>query len=163
MAEVFDPVRHIRNASLILDANQQWPNFHDAEVLNMNIWRGDLRPDDQVYTFPVIDLAFWLEALEKPFRVDLRFHGCESINITDFNYQNPIMELDFAWRDRGFFADGKTPLPRSIEVRITPGFRLGIEFSCFEIEVFSRSPEVTRTDGGGYAIPLHLIGSPRNP
>ena len=35
----FDPIKHIENSNLALDGGQ-WPNFHDAEVHNLNIWGG---------------------------------------------------------------------------------------------------------------------------
>ena|GEM_PF-931148 len=159
----FDPAKSVKNAALILDANGEWPNFHDASVLNLNIWRGDLRPDDGVYTFPVIDLAFWLCALERPFRVDLRFTDCEAIRIENFNDNNDIVDLGFRYLDRGFYADGKTPMIPSIEVTITPGFGLAMQFTCFGIEVVGRSAAYERKGIADVSIPLTVIGSPRDP
>jgi len=39
----FDPKAVVENSEFILD-NGEWPNFHDAEVHRLNIWRGDIRP-----------------------------------------------------------------------------------------------------------------------
>ena len=43
----FNPVEDIEDSDFALD-NGQWPNFHDAEIHNLSIWRGDVRPDDNV-------------------------------------------------------------------------------------------------------------------
>ena len=61
----FNPKEDVEDAKLILD-NGEWSNFHDAEVHNLNIWRGDVRPDDNVWIGPVIQVSFELCALEKP-------------------------------------------------------------------------------------------------
>lgn len=34
----------------------RWPSFHDAEVLELNFWRGNVQPDEGVYDFPVLML-----------------------------------------------------------------------------------------------------------
>ncbi len=57
--EEFDPIKHIENSNLALD-NGQWPTFHDAEVHNLNIWRGDVRPEDNVWIGPVVEASFAL-------------------------------------------------------------------------------------------------------
>ena len=30
-----------------------WPTFHDAEVIELNFWRGDVKPEEERYIFPV--------------------------------------------------------------------------------------------------------------
>lgn len=62
----FDPVNDVEDSQLVLD-HEEWPNFHDAEVHNLNIWRGDVRPDDKVWIGPVIEASFELFALERPY------------------------------------------------------------------------------------------------
>jgi len=57
--EEFDPIKHIKNSDIALD-NGQWPNSHDAEVHNLNIWRGDVRPEDNVWIGPVVEASFAL-------------------------------------------------------------------------------------------------------
>lgn len=43
----FDAKRDIINSQLILDG-EEWPNFHDAEIDNLTVWRGDVRPEGNI-------------------------------------------------------------------------------------------------------------------
>ena len=81
----FDPIRDVENSQLILDQGC-WPNYHDAEVHNLNIWRGDVRPDDNVWIGPVVDASFELCALKDSYIVVLKFHDCNSIRMEEFNH-----------------------------------------------------------------------------
>ena len=71
--ERFDPIVNVENASAILDGSE-WANFHDAVVYSLNFWRGDMRPDENIWVAPTIDATFELDALEHPYVVDMRFH-----------------------------------------------------------------------------------------
>ena len=134
----FDPARHISGSAAILEPDGTWPNFHDAEVYSLKFWRGDMRPDDDVWVGPVIDASLELAALEQPFVVDLRFHDCDFIDMSGFNHDNMIYELKFAFEDRGYLADGKTPLKPYICVRFEQSFGVSLTFKCFRGEVVGR-------------------------
>src|SRR5262249_26194809 len=108
--EVFDPATRVENAASILDGGS-WPNFHDATVYSFNVWRGDMLPGETVWVIPTIDAAVELDALEFPYVVDLRFHGCDKIDMHGFDHNNDIYMLSFAYEARGHYADGVTPLP----------------------------------------------------
>ena len=88
----FNPVENVEDSHIVLDRGK-WPNFHDAEVHDLNIWRGDVRPDDNVWIGPVIEASFELCALEKPYIAVLRFHDCEFIRMEEFNHQNAVYDL----------------------------------------------------------------------
>jgi len=137
----FDYLKYIGNCSSILEGNQELPSFHDAEVYSVNLWRGDLRPDDKIWVFPTIDVAVEVPLAKEPFVVDFKFHDCSDINVNNFNYDNMIFDLVFNIEERGFFADGKTPLPPYICVDFTymegPSF---LSFKCFQAEVINRRP-----------------------
>jgi len=139
--EPFDPIKYIVGASEILD-DGEWPTFHDAIVYSLNFWRGDIRSEDDVWVCPSIDASVELVALQFPFVVDLRFHDCDHIHMQGFNYDNSIYGLSFSIEDRGFYADGVTPLPPSINV--TFGYGDGstqpllLTFKCSRIEVLKR-------------------------
>jgi len=109
--EEFDPIKHIKNSNLALDGGE-WPTFHDAEVHNINIWRGDVRPEDNVWIGPVVEASFELCALKDPYIVLIKFHDCESMKLEEFNHQNAVYDLNFTFEDRGTLNDGK-PLPPS--------------------------------------------------
>ena len=64
----FDPLQHVIDSHLILDRGE-WPNFHDAEVHHLHIWRGDVRPDEDVWIGPLIEATFELCALKNSYLV----------------------------------------------------------------------------------------------
>ena len=132
----FDPIRNIENAASIL-VDGGWPNFHDAEVHSLNIWRGDVRPDDNVWIGPVIEASFELCALKNPFIAVLKFHDCEEIRLQEFNHQNAVYDLQFAFIDRGRDLQGQ-PLTPYILVKFEQAFGVELSFRCFRIEVRER-------------------------
>src|SRR5690349_5815598 len=128
----FNPIVDVENCTAILD-NGEWPNFHDAIVYSLNFWRGDMRPDDNVWVAPTIDASFELAALERPYVVDLRFHGCDQIRLEGFDHNNDIYWLSFAREQRGYFADGVTPLSPYVRVVLEAGGTRPpmLQFRCF--------------------------------
>ncbi len=137
--ELFDPIKNVENASAILDRGE-WPNFHDAIVYSLNFWRGDMRPDDDIWIAPTIDASFELDALQEPYVVDIRFHSCDQIRMAHFDHNNDIYALSFAFVARGFFTDGITPLPPYISVIFEQGSDQdpSLTFKCFRVEVIGR-------------------------
>jgi len=134
--KVFDPVADILNSQLILD-DGEWPNFHDAEVHDLNIWRGDVRPEDNVWIGPVIETTFELCSLREPFIATLKFHDCDAISLVDFNHQNAVYDLRFAFFPRGHYNDG-SPLPPGIAVTFEQAFGAALTFNCARVEVLGR-------------------------
>jgi hypothetical protein len=76
-------------------------------VHNLNIWRGDVRPDEDIWIGPIIEASFELCALEKPYIAILKFHDCESIRMEEFNHQNAVYDLKFKYEARGTYTDGE--------------------------------------------------------
>ncbi len=82
-----------------------WPSFHDAEVIEFNLWRGDVEPDAGRYIFPVLTTKIHLWELTS--EVDdrgilvmrhhtlttLRFHDVDKLHMDGFNHQNAIFGL----------------------------------------------------------------------
>ena len=132
----FNPVKDIENSELILDQGQ-WPNFHDSEVHNLNIWRGDVRPDDNVWVGAVVDAKFELCALKAPYFVILKFHGCDAIRLTDFNHQNAVYDLAFEFTERGNYLDS-SPLPPNISVTFEQAFGVALTLTCSRVEAIAR-------------------------
>lgn len=137
MAEL-DPASLVQDSHLILD-DGQWPNFHDAEVHRLSIWRGDIRPEDEVWIGPVIEVSFELCALREPYIAELRFHDCEGIRMADFNHQNALFDLQFGYEGRGRNRLGE-PLPPFITVRFEQAFGVALSFRCFRIQALRRLP-----------------------
>lgn len=132
----FDPIRDVENSEVILD-NGEWPNFHDAEVHNLNMWRGDIRPEDNVWIGPVIEVSFELCALKAPYMAVLKFHDCDEIRMEEFNHQNAVYDLNFQYVARGNRPDG-VPLTPFISVRFEQAFGVALSFRCFKVEVVER-------------------------
>lgn len=133
----FDPVHDVVDSHLILD-DGLWPNFHDAEVHHLNIWRGDIRPDDHVWIGPVIEASFELCALRKPYIVVLRFHDCDAINMQSFNHQNAVYDLSFKYQERGYLNNGE-PMTPYILVSFIQAFGVALSFRCFKVQALARS------------------------
>ena len=134
--KTFDPLTDIENVNLILDQGN-WPNFHDSEVHFLNLWRGDIRPDDQVWIGPVIEATFELCALRKPYFVVLKFHDCVSVKLQEFNHQNALYDLSFNYEARGTYLD-RRPLPPYICVTFEQEVGASLSFKCFRIEALER-------------------------
>ena len=132
----FDPIKHVEGSQLVLD-HEEWPNFHDAEVHNLNIWRGDVRPDDDVWIGPVIEASFELCALKEPYIAVLKFHDCASIRMEEFNHQNAVYDLTFKYEARGTYTNG-TPLPPHIAVGFEQAFGVALSFTCFRVQAIER-------------------------
>lgn len=132
----FNPVEGVENSRIILDEGD-WPNFHDAEVHHLHIWRGDVRPDDNVWIGPVMEASFELCALKNPYIAVLKFHDCDAIRMEAFNHQNAVYDLVFQFEDRGTYNDGK-PLPPFIRVTFEQAFGVALSFKCMRIEAIER-------------------------
>ncbi len=133
----FNPIEDVENSDFVLD-NGKWPNFHDAEIHNLSIWRGDVQPDDDVWIGPVIEVTIELCTLRNPYMVVLKFHDCESIKIEDFNHQNAVYDLNFNFEDRGVQISGESLTPY-ITVKFEPAFGSSLSFKCFRVEAINCS------------------------
>ncbi len=136
-ARGFDPLTDVEDSAIILDGGH-WPNFHDAEVHTLNIWRGDIRPEDNVWIGPVIEVTFELCALKEPYFVVLRFHDCDGIRMQEFNHQNALYDLIFSFKDRGINEKTGAPLPPAIAIRFEQAFGVALTFECFRVQAIER-------------------------
>ena len=123
-----------------------WPSFHDAEVLELHFSRGDVRPSEAKYEFPILSLKIHLWALTK--EVDskgyfvLRNHTLTTLKFTDvgefemegFNHQNAIFGLGIEQKTRD---EGPTPY---FAVDFEPSFGIGATFTCLRIEIVEAVP-----------------------
>ncbi|MFT4519175.1 MAG: hypothetical protein ACI9JM_001566 [Halioglobus sp.] len=132
----FDPLKNVEHSQLILDG-RDWPNFHDAQVQELNIWRGDLRANDNVWIGPVLEASFELNALQDPYIAVLRFYDCEAISLHPFDQHSAILDLTFSFEDRGALNDG-TPMTPTIAVSFTQAFGVALSFRCFKVEAVGR-------------------------
>ena len=135
----FNPIEDVEDSEFVLDRGK-WPNFHDAEIHNLSIWRGDVQPDDDVWIGPVIELTLELCALKNPYMVVLKFHDCESIKLEGFNHQNAVDELSFKIEERGTMTNDETLTPY-IDVNFEQAFGASLSFKCFRVQAINYNEE----------------------
>lgn len=141
----FDPITDISGSELILD-DGAWPNFHDAEIHRVLFWRGDIRPDDNVWIGPVVELSLELTAIEKPIIVDLKFSDCDQVKLGSLGHQNALHDLLFTYEARGFNPAGEA-LPPFIKVTFEQFTDLQFSLRCFSIEVIAVHTVISNTGG----------------
>ena len=131
----FNPIDDIVDSNIILDSGK-WPNFHDAEIHNISMWRGDVQPDDDVWIGPVIEITLELCALKNPYMVVLKFYDCESIKLNDFNHQNAVFDLKLEFEERGTQTNGESLTPY-ICVDFALAFGASLSFKCFRVQAIN--------------------------
>lgn len=123
-----------------------WPSFHDAEVLELHFWRGDVDPDRDSYVFPVLTVKIHLWELTKErdpqgllilrhhTLTTLRFHNVDAFKMDGFNHQNAIYALSMERQER---SDGPSPF---FAVQFQPAFGVGASFRSMDVEVLDAIP-----------------------
>ena len=131
-----------------------WPSIHDAEVIDLRLWRGDVDPDRDRYVFPEVTVRLrvweWARSVAPPGTLErtnttlvtLRFHGVEEdFRLAGVNHINSIDGLAISQHER---ESGPTPY---FAVRFAPHSPPDTEmsFKCRWIEVV----EAATVPGGG--------------
>ncbi len=135
----FNPIEDVEDSDFVIDSGV-WPDFHDAEIHNLSIWRGDVQPDDDVWIGPVVEITLELCALKNPYMVVLKFHDCESIKLEGFNHQNAVNDLRFKFEERGTQTNNE-PLAPYISVNFEPAFGASLSFKCFRVQAINYNEE----------------------
>jgi len=132
------PETFIARADLVISRFGEWPGFHDAEVMKLELHREGrilllelkafqmLKETDEKGYFKIQNLSL----------ITFRFAGIEDLRLEGFNGQNAIFGLNFE-------RDGV-----KIRVSLEPAHGLGGEFLCETVEVVqvkSISNEVEKT------------------
>ena len=121
-----------------------WPSFHDAEVTEIHLDRGEVNQDTATFEFPVltIKLVLWnltsrvnangyLETEHHTLAI-LQFSDVENLTMSGSNHQNAIMGLQIERQSN----EGRT----EFKVIFDPAFGMGCEFSCSSVEVLNAIP-----------------------
>jgi hypothetical protein len=121
-----------------------WPSFHDAEVIDLHYWRGDIKPGDwdDSNVFPVLTVqVLILRATQrdhdsgKPdILTTLRFYDVEDFKMEGFNHVNQIVDFSVTSQERGVFANGDK-LPPWLLISFKQGFGISTAFRCFRVEI----------------------------
>lgn len=121
-----------------------WPSFHDAEIAEIHLDRGEVNQATETFEFPImtVKLVLWnltsrvnangyLET-ERHTLAILQFSDVDNLTMSGFNYQNAIMGLQIERQGN----EGRT----EFKVTFDPAFGMGCEFSCGSIEVLNVMP-----------------------
>jgi hypothetical protein len=132
----------VEGSERLLGVFGPWPSFHDAEVITMDFWRGDICPERNSWIAPVLTVKIQvLEATQAGAQhagddilLTLRFHDVFDIRLADFNHQNAILGLTL---EHESCSEGVTP---SIPVRFEQAFGVAASFRCRRVEVVNAAP-----------------------
>jgi hypothetical protein len=114
----------------------RWPSFHDAEVLDLSLWRGDVDPEHGRYIFPVLTTTIHLWEMTRELDTHgffvlkdhtlatPRFHEVHDLRMEGFNHQNAIFDLSINKLER------MKPPSSYFAVEIEPSFGVGASFTC---------------------------------
>src|SRR5689334_18105407 len=114
----------IQGSEKLIDMIGHWPDFHDAEIVEMLLQR----TKDEAEIGPTLIAKFHIEH-DKNYLVTLKFFSFERLVLDEFNYQNVINGLDLEE-----IKPGRSP-DVVIKVTITSGFGVGGSFNCSYIKV----------------------------
>jgi hypothetical protein len=136
----------IENSNKLIEIFGYWPSFHDAEVIDLHLWRGDIEPEAGRYVFPVLTVKLHVWELTNAVNTEgffvsrchtlstLRFHNVDEFRMEGFNHQNAILGLYIVQEER---AQGPSPV---FAVKFNAAFGMGALFFCSSIEVADAVP-----------------------
>src|SRR5688500_17681908 len=105
---VNEPEKVIEGSERLTSIFGYWPSFHDAEVIEFSLWRGNIDPDAGVYTLPILTTKIHLWELTSEIDArgyyvlrhrtlaTLRFHEVDEFCMDGFNHQNQIFSLNIS-------------------------------------------------------------------
>jgi hypothetical protein len=139
-------VKKIRNSEALEDIFGYWPSFHDAEVVEVRLDRGDslapdggprkptLEADTHVFemTDQVTEQGFY--AQRKHTLATFAFRGIDELQLDGFNHQNVLFGLELE-----DISDRQLEVLKW-RVSFDSSFGLAATFMCEEIEVVRAVP-----------------------
>jgi len=136
----------IEGSKKLIDIFSYWPSFHDAEVFDLCLWRGDVEPEAGRYVFPVLTVKLHIWEMTNEVSTEgfftsryhtlstLRFHDIDEFRMEGFNHQNAILGLLIVREER---PQGPSPV---FSVRFDPAHGMGASFCCSRVEVVDAVP-----------------------
>jgi hypothetical protein len=136
----------IQSSEKLVDIFGYWPSFHDAEVLDLHFWRGDVNPEQKRWIFPQLTLKTHLWELTREVNPEgylildhhtlatLRFTDVSKFKMQGFNHLNAIFGLSIEQKERE-----ARPSPY-FAVELEPAFGIEASFECLGIEVVDAVP-----------------------
>ena len=128
----------IENKEILENIYGSWPSFHDSEILNINLYRGEVAGQ-----FCSLVVSFYLyetkainegtaqyEIISTNQNVAIiEFQNIENLNLEGFNHQNVIEALNM--EEKG----------KSIQVEFESIFGVQCGFSCSKVTVLGVEPK----------------------
>jgi hypothetical protein len=134
----------VQNSQKLTSAFGAWPSFHDAEVLDLHLWRGDVKPGDwdERNVLPLLTVKIRVLEATQPGATNaghdilttLRFHDVDDFKMDGFNHMNGIVDLSISPQKRGQCPNGEKLSPYLV-VQFERGSGIRMSFRCFRIEV----------------------------
>jgi hypothetical protein len=130
---------HIVGSEKLTRIYGRWPSFHDAEIIELHYWRGQMKRGDSDYhaMMPVLTARIHI-FIETPTSqhtlATLKFEDVDDFKMEGFNHQNAILGLSIRVQDRGK-VESPGSLPPYFVVEFQPAFGMSASFHCFHIEV----------------------------
>jgi hypothetical protein len=124
-----------------------WPSFHDAEVIDLHVWRGDALVERSRPRFPVLTTKVHLWELTNEIDArgyyvlrhhtlaTLRFHDVLDLQMKGFAHQNVIFGLSIIPQERS-----EGPWKRVFAVQFEPVSEFELTFQCSRVEVLDAIP-----------------------
>jgi hypothetical protein len=160
-------MENVLNGEVLTEIFGYWPSFHDAEVVQIRLDRGQadaqtppVKLEADVHVFEMTDrlTAEGTYELQKHTLVTLAFRGLAQLQLKWFNHQNVLCELGLCE-----ISDHRDGL--KWEVSFDSAYGVDASFLCKEVEVLRAAPFESRDDHPegpmrGSARPLSLGDSP---
>jgi hypothetical protein len=130
---------HIAGSEKLSAIYGKWPSFHDSEVIDVHLWRGQLKPGewDDTNVFPVLTVKLHV-FIENPGShhtlTTLRFADVSDLSMEGFNHQNAILGLSIAVMEPARPVDSGNS-PSDFAVQFQEAFGMSAAFRCGHIEV----------------------------
>lgn len=117
----------IKHASRLLDQFNEWPSFHDAEIVKLELRRETLEMDLHVYVFKVMERldAQGCYKRGKQCLIIFRLTGIKELNLHGFNRQNVVAGIHF------------TGDKDEVEIILEPNYGLSGTITCAGVEILS--------------------------
>ena len=113
----------------------RWPTFHDAEVIDVHLWRGEMDPEHEQFAARVLTVKIHMmqEApTSREMVAVLRFDGVEDIRMEGFNHQNALLGIEIGKRTgKPHGIDGRV----EFSVKFEGALGMSASFRCGGIEV----------------------------
>jgi len=134
----FDPSPFIEGSHKLTEVVGFWPSFDDAAVLTLQLDRADGSPWRPESASPTLDLTLRL-AETGYFLVKIQFKNVENMELSNFSYQNEIMEIVFDRKPDTVDSEGRFWSAKML-VEIQAHCGLQAKFQCKSAAVLSVVP-----------------------